>query len=167
MSAFDIINIILVVVSGVCTFVSLKSALKANSYYNKSKNLLTYKDVSIAYKECQTIIDTFSELYYLANKKETLGKNVDKLVAGYGKSMKKSLNEIRAKTYEKDFKEVKEYLETNESEIEGYIDALISGDYVENNLFIKNKDAKTCEKNIKRVQELIKDRVDTVSESLK
>lgn len=167
MSGLDIINIILVFVSGVCTFVSIKSALKSNSYYNKSKNLFTYKDVSIAYKECQTIIDTFSELYYLANKNETIGKNVDKLVAEYGKKMKKSLNEIRAKTYEKDFKQVKEYLEDNENEIEEYIDGLISGNYVEDNLFKKNKDAKICEKNIKRVQELIKDRVDTLSESLK
>ena len=167
MDLIGVFNIILTIVSAICTGISIYSAWKGKSYYKNSKNLATYKDVSIAYTECQTIIETFSELFCLANERSTIGKNVDKLVSEYGKNMKSSLNKIRANTYEKNFKQVKEFLDSHESEIEVYVDSLISGEYVDNNLFIKNKDAKIWENNIKRIQELIKDRLDTVAESLK
>lgn len=167
MNSVDIINIILVIVSAICTIVSLYSAYKANTYYKKSKNLITYKNINIAYIECQSIKEIFPKLLLLANPQVKRGKNISMEVANYGQSIKNSISKIRENMYEKDFKDVKELLDSNKKEIEIYIDSLISGKCVDNNIFIDGDEFNMCQSNIDKIQELIKDRLDIISEKLK
>lgn len=167
MDFLGVINIILTVASVICTGVSIYSAFKSKGYYKNSKNLVSYKNINIAYIECETIMGIFTKLLVLSNPQLNRGKNIHREVANHGRNMKNSINKIRENMYEKDFKEVKQLLDSKEKEIERYIDSLISGKGVVNNIFFANDDFNMCQKNIVKIQELIKDRLDVISEKLK
>lgn len=166
-NSVDGLNIFLTIVSTISTAISVYSAYKSTSYYKKSKNLITYKSINIAYVECQNIKEILSKLLILSNPETVTGINVNHSVSDYGRDMRNSINKIRENMYEKDFKDVKNLLDSNKNEIEIYIDSLISGKYVDNNLFIYDDDFNTCDTNINKIQELIKDRLDEISEKLK
>ena len=60
-------DIILSIVSALCTVVSLIGAYKSIKYYKKSKQLTLYANTNVSLVEVQKIIATFTEILKLAN----------------------------------------------------------------------------------------------------
>ena len=60
-------DVILTIVSAICTVVSLIGAYKSIKYYKKSKQLTVYANTNVSLVEVQKIIATFTEILKLAN----------------------------------------------------------------------------------------------------
>lgn len=161
------LNIVATIISAICTAIAVYNALKSKGYYEKSRDLIKYKDINTANLECDSIKDIFRKLPTLANEEISRGKNVDIEVADCGDRIKASINEIRKSMYDKEYNDVIELLDSENKELMRYVDSLISGGVVNNNKFIVNDEFYMCQSKIDKLQELIKRRFDIVSEKLK
>ena len=136
------LNIVATIISAICTAIAVYNALKSKGYYEKSRDLIKYKDINTANLECDSIKDIFRKL-------------------------PTSINEIRKSMYDKEYNDVIELLDSENKELMRYVDSLISGGVVNNNKFIVNDEFYMCQSKIDKLQELIKRRFDIVSEKLK
>lgn len=104
----NMVNIVLTIISAVCTVSSILGAVRSNIYYRKSRQLTMYANTNVAFVETGKIIDTFPELLKLANNRGRRGTNSVKEVAKYGENIKKSINKIRESLSVEDYKEIQE-----------------------------------------------------------
>lgn len=161
------LNIVLTILSAICTGVAIYTLVKSKSYYEKTRDIIRCKDTTTASSKCDNMKDIFCKLPKFANEKMIRGKNINKEVADCGESIKLSLYEIRKNIYEKGYSDVIVLMDSENKELMRYIDKLISGELVVDNKFVINDNFYMCQSKIDKIQELIKNRYDEVSERLK
>ena len=95
----DVFNIILTILSIICTVISYIGAIKSFRYYYKSKQLLTLTDIKTASIEAKKISDNIIDVLKYANPqyKVPKGVSVPNVLIDIGKSIKISLGEIKSK----------------------------------------------------------------------
>lgn len=154
-------------ISAVCTFFSINGAKKSNTYYKKSKQLTIYANTNIAYTESRKIITTLTELLKLANIKTKRGTNYIRSISKYGESIKTSINKIRESLPVEDFNEIKLLLNDQEPKVEEYIDSLITGTVLNEEMLLIDDDFNVCQQIFCDIQVLIKKKLELISEKLK
>lgn len=150
-----------------CTFVSIFGAYRSNAYYKKSKQLTLYANTNIAYIESQKIIATFPEILKLANHTRKRGTNYIKEVSEYGEKIKISINKIRENLSVKDFAEINEILNSQQPKVEKYIDSFITGEVLVDEKLIIDDNFNKCQQIFYKIQLLIKEKLENISEKLK
>ena len=160
-------DIILTIVSALCTVVSLIGAYKSVKYYKKSKQLTVYANTNVSLVEVQKIVATFTEILKLANTaRAQRGTNLPKQLASHGESIRDSINVLREKLSVEDFKLVEGQLSSRDIKVEAYIDSFISGDIlVDGKLQIDYK-FNLCQQKFYKIQQLLKKRLEEVEEKL-
>lgn len=141
------LDIVLTIVSVLCTFFSILGAVRSNIYYRKSRQLTMYANTNVAFMETQKIIATFPELLKLANRTRKRGTNSVKEVAKYGENIKKSISKIRENLPVEGYKEIQGLLNTRELNIEEYIDSFITGEVLVDEKFVSDTKFTKCQKN--------------------
>lgn len=160
------LDIVLTIVSAVCTFFSILGAVRSNIYYRKSKQLTMYANTNVAFM-AQKIIATFPELLKLANNTRKRGTNSVKEVAKHGENIKKSINKIRESLPVEDYKEIQELLNTRELKVEEYIDSFITGEVLVDEKFVFDAKFTKCQNKFYEIQLLLKKKLEELSEKLK
>ncbi|NFO10947.1 hypothetical protein FDB29_07455 [Clostridium botulinum] len=150
-----------------CTIASGVGAFKSNAYYKKSKQLTIYANTNIAYIESQKIIATLTEMLKLGNNIRKRGTNYIKEVSQHGENIKISINKIRESLPVKDFTEINELLNSQQPEIDKYIDSFITGTVLVDEKLVIDDNFNKCQQAFCEMQLLIKKKLENISEKLK
>lgn len=160
-------DVILTIVSALCTVVSLIGAYKSVKYYKKSKQLTVYANTNVSLVEVQKIVATFTEILKLANTaRAQRGTNLAKQLASHGESIRDSINVLREKLSVEDFKLVEEQLSSREIKVGAYIDSFISGDILVDGKLTIDYKFNFCQQKFYKIQQLLKKRLEEVEEKL-
>ena len=165
----DVFNIILTILSIICTVISYIGAIKSFRYYYKSKQLLTLTDIKTASIEAKKISDNIIDVLKYANPqyKVPKGVSVANVLIDIGKSIKISLGEIKSKlpsTYVEKFNKI---LKMEEFNFEVYIDCFIIGNNVEEGTLKNDKNLRYSLEVIRNIQEELKKYIEELQEALK
>lgn len=163
----NMLDIVLTIVSAICTVFSILGAVRSNIYYRKSRQLTMYANTNVAFMETQKIIAAFPELLKLANNTRKRGTNSVKEVAKHGENIKKSINKIRESLPVEDYKEIQELLNTRELKVEEYIDSFITGEVLVDEKFVSDAKFTKCQNKFYEIQLLLKKKLEELSEKLK
>lgn len=161
------LDIVLTIVSVICTIFSIIGAVRSNMYFKKSRQLTIYANTNVAFMETQKIIATFPELLKLASNIGNRGTNSVKAVAKHGENIKKSINKIRESLSVEDCKEIQDILNTRELKVEEYIDSFITGEVLVDEKFVHDTKFTKCQDKFCDIQLLLKKKLENVSEKLK
>lgn len=160
-------DIILTIVSAICTVVSLIGAYKSIKYYKKSKQLTVYANTNVSLVEVQKIIATFTEILKLANTaRSQRGTNLAKQLATHGESIRESINVIREKLSVEDFRLIQNQLISKEMKVEEYIDSFISGSILDEGKLVIDDKFNRCQQKFYNIQQILKKRLEEVEEKL-
>lgn len=160
-------DIILTIVSAICTVVSLIGAYKSIKYYKKSKQLTVYANTNVSLVEVQKIISTFTEILKLANTaRSQRGTNLAKQLATHGEGIRDSINVLREKLSVEDFKLIEGQLSSREIKVEAYIDSFISGDILTEGKLAIDYKFNLCQQKFYNIQQILKKRLEEVEEKL-
>lgn len=160
-------DIILTIVSAICTVVSLIGAYKSIKYYKKSKQLTVYANTNVSLVEVQKIIATFTEILKLANTaRSQRGTNLAKQLATHGESIRESINVIREKLSVEDFRLIQNQLISKEIKVEEYIDSFISGSILDEGKLVIDDKFNRCQQKFYNIQQILKKRLEEVEEKL-
>lgn len=161
------VDIILTIVSAICTVASVIGAYKSIKYYKKSKQLTIYANTNVSLVEVQKIITSFTEILKLSNtSKPQRGVNVSKQLAVYGESIRESINVLREKLSVEDFKSIEGQLLSKEIKVEAYIDSFISGMILNDGKLMIDDKFNRCQQKFYCIQQILKKRLEEVEEKL-
>lgn len=160
-------DIVLSIVSAVCTLVSVIGAYKSIKYYKKSKQLTVYANTNVSLVEIQKIISTFTEILKLANTaRPQRGINLPKQLAVYGESIRDSINVLRDKLSVEDYELIKRQLSSKELRVDMYIDSFISGTILNDGKLELDDRFNRCQQKFYDIQQILKKRLEEVEEKL-
>lgn len=165
----DVFNIILTILSIICTVVTCIGARKTFLYYKKSKQLLTLTNIKAASIEAKKISNNMIDVLKYANPqyKAPKGVSVPNLLIEVGQSIKISLCEIKSNMPSIFVEKFNKILKTDEFNFETYIDSFILGNNVEEGL-LKNDEYLRCSQQvISNIQEELKKYIEELEEGLK
>lgn len=162
MDLWAIINLFLTVVSGV-------GAYKSATYYKKSKKVTLYANTNIAFVESKKIIDNLNDMLKLSNTMLNVRgrKNNIEQVCNCGESIRKSIDKIREIMSVEDYSEIKQLLNSQEIEVEKYINSFITGSILVNEKLVIDDNFNICLQKFWDMQLLIKKKVEDIEEDLK
>lgn len=160
-------DIILSIVSALCTVVSLIGAYKSIKYYKKSKQLTLYANTNVSLVEVQKIIATFTEILKLANTtRPQRGINLSKQLEAHGETIRESINVLRQKLSVEDFRLIEGLLISKEMKVEMYIDSFISGAVLDDGKLVIDDRFNRCQQKFYNIQQILKKRLEEVEEKL-
>lgn len=160
-------DIILSIVSALCTVVSLFGAYKSIKYYKKSKQLTLYANTNVSLVEVQKIIATFTEILKLANTtRPQRGINLSKQLEAHGETIRESINVLRQKLSVEDFRLIEGQLISKEMKVEMYIDSFISGAVLDDGKLVIDDRFNRCQQKFYNIQQILKKRLEEVEEKL-
>ena len=160
-------DIILSIVSALCTVVSLIGAYKSIKYYKKSKQLTLYANTNVSLVEVQKIIATFTEILKLANTtRPQRGINLSKQLEAHGETIRESINVLREKLSVEDFRLIEGQLISKEMKVEMYIDSFISGAVLDDGKLVIDDRFNRCQQKFYNIQQILKKRLEEVEEKL-
>lgn len=160
-------DVILSIVSAICTVVSLIGAYKSIKYYKKSKQLTLYANTNVSLVEVQKIIATFTEILKLANTtRPQRGINLSKQLEAHGETIRESINLLREKLSVEDFRLIEGQLISTEMKVEMYIDSFISGEILDDGKLVIDDRFNRCQQKFYNIQQILKKRLEEVEEKL-
>lgn len=160
-------DIILSIVSAICTVISVIGAYKSIKYYKKSKQLTIYANTNVSLVEVQKIISTFTEILKLANpSRSQRGVNLSKQLAAYGENIRDSISVIRDKLSVEDFELIKDKLSSKELRVDAYIDSFISGAILEDDSLKIDDKFNRCQQKFYDIQQILKKCLEEVEAKL-
>lgn len=160
-------DVILSIVSALCTVVSLIGAYKSIKYYKKSKQLTLYANTNVSLVEVQKIIATFTEILKLANTtRPQRGVNLSKQLEAHGETIRESINVLREKLSVEDFRLIEGQLISKEMKVEMYIDSFISGEILDDGKLVIDDRFNRCQQKFYNIQQILKKRLEEVEEKL-
>ena len=160
-------DVILSIVSAICTVVSLIGAYKSIKYYKKSKQLTLYANTNVSLVEVQKIIATFTEIIKLANTtRPQRGINLSKQLEAHGEIIRESINLLREKLSVEDFRLIEGQLISKEMKVEMYIDSFISGEILDDGKLVIDDRFNRCQQKFYNIQQILKKRLEEVEEKL-
>lgn len=160
-------DVILSIVSALCTVVSLIGAYKSIKYYKKSKQLTLYANTNVSLVEVQKIIATFTEILKLANTtRPQRGVNLSKQLEAHGETIRESINVLREKLSVEDFRLIEGQLISKEMKVEMYIDSFISGEILDEGKLVIDDRFNRCQQKFYNIQQILKKRLEEVEEKL-
>lgn len=160
-------DIILSIVSAICTVISVIGAYKSIKYYKKSKQLTIYANTNVSLVEVQKIISTFTEILKIANpSRSQRGVNLSKQLAAYGESIRDSINVIRDKLSVEDYELIKYKLSSKELRVDAYIYSFISGAILEDGCLKIDDRFNRCQQKFYDIQQTLKRRLEEVEAKL-
>lgn len=160
-------DVILSIVSAICTVVSLIGAYKSIKYYKKSKQLTLYANTNVSLVEVQKIIATFTEILKLANTtRPQRGINLSKQLEAHGETIRESINLLREKLSVEDFRLIEGQLISKEMKVEMYIDSFISGEILDDGKLVIDDRFNRCQQKFYNIQQILKKRLEEVEEKL-
>lgn len=162
MDLWAIINLFLTIVSGI-------GAWKSITYYRESKKLTLYANTNIAFVESKNIIANLNEMLKLSNNMLTVRgrKNHIEQVCNCGESIKNSIDKIREIMSVEDYNEIKQLLNSQEIEVEKYINSFITGSILVNEKLVIDDNFNICLQKFYDMQLLIKEKLEDIEEGLK
>lgn len=159
-------DVILTIVSAICTVVSIFGARKSQKYYKKSKQLTVYANTNVSLIEVQKIIATFTEILKVANTaRQQRGINLSKQLATHGESIRNSINVLREKLSVEDFRLIEDKL-SKEMKVEAYIDSFISGSILDDGKMVIDDKFNRCQQKFYSIQQILKRRLEEIEETL-
>ena len=160
-------DVILSIVSAICTVFSLIGAYKSIKYYKKSKQLTLYANTNVSLVEVQKIIATFTEILKLANTtRPQRGINLSKQLEAHGETIRESINLLREKLSVEDFRLIEGQLISKEMKVEMYIDSFISGEILDDGKLVIDDRFNRCQQKFYNIQQILKKRLEEVEEKL-
>lgn len=160
-------DVILSIVSAICTVVSLIGAYKSIKYYKKSKQLTLYANTNVSLVEVQKIIAMFTEILKLANTtRPQRGINLSKQLEAHGETIRESINLLREKLSVEDFRLIEGQLISKEMKVEMYIDSFISGEILDDGKLVIDDRFNRCQQKFYNIQQILKKRLEEVEEKL-
>lgn len=160
-------DVILTIISALCTVISLIGAYKAIKYYKKSKQLTVYANANVSLVEVQKIVATFTEILKLANTvRSQRGVNLAKQLALHGESIRHSINVLREKLSVEDFKLIEEQLSSEEIKVASYIDSFISGSILVDGKLIIDDTFNICQQKFYKIQQILKRQLEDIEGKL-
>ena len=153
----------------ICTIVSGVGAWRSLAYYKKSRQITIYANTNIAYVESQKIISTLNEMLKLSNERiKPRGiKSYCEKVSANGESIKNSRAKIREIWSVEEYKDIENLLNSQELEVNKYIDSFITGSILVDEKLIIDDNFNICQKKFYDMQLMIKEKLEKISEKLK
>lgn len=160
-------DVVLTIISIICTIASAYGAYKSVKYYKKSKQLTIYANNNIALIELQKVISTFIEILKISNPaRAQRGTNLAKQLQNHGENIKNSLNVLREKLSVDDYNDVQKLLSSSKIQVEAYIDSFITGTIIVNNKLVIDDQFNLCQQAFYEIQQLLKQKNEKVEEKL-
>ncbi|MBQ7574205.1 MAG: hypothetical protein IJT23_08095 [Clostridia bacterium] len=156
------IDIILTVISAICTLASIIGAYRSNKYSNQSKQLNIYANTNAALIETKNIISTLTELLKLANNRKR-GTSLLIEIRKHGEMIRDSINKIRDTLPANDVKEINNILNTQEIKIDHYINSFVTGAILVSDKLELDDDFNLCHQKFCDIQVFIKAKLENLN----
>ena len=161
-----VINYILTFLSIICTIVSIIGARKSLKYYMRNKQLNFHTKTNSASIECSKMIANLTDLLDACHAHTKRGVNKDIEIKNIGKKIKTSIIKIEEVLPHDDSHYVHCLLNSEEPNVNSYVDSIIAGKILLDDLSA-NSDFEKCQEKFYKLQQYIKKRLDEIENQLK